>query len=250
MLRRARAQAGLTLTDIAERTKIRPGILTDVEEDAHDRLPALTYTLGFVKAYARTVGLDPAAIGERYRRESQKMDPMPTIVDLQPLEAKRLPSPGLVALTAAVVVLVLGGLWLWGSGIFDRGVPAPAAPPATLATAPGAAPPAGSAAAPVADAAPAAADHSADQVTLVANDEVWLRVADGNEIFYTGILKAGDKLDLPRARAWKLRTGRAGALDVKVGARALPPLGGPVQQLHDLSLAPADLLAGAQATAG
>lgn len=248
VLRRARTRAGLSLADIAERTKVRPGILSDVEADAHDRLPALTYALGFVKAYARTVGLDPVAIGERYRRESQKMDPMPTIVDLQPLEAKRLPSAGLVALTAAVVVLILGGLWLWGTGVLTRsGGTAPDAAPVTTAAP---ATPAPGAAAGATSGAAVAADHSADQVTLIANDEVWLRIADGNEIFHTGTLKAGDRLELPRARAWKLRTGRAGALEVKVGDRTLPPLGGPVQQLHNLSLAPADLLARAQASAG
>lgn len=242
-LRQAREAAGLTLAEIAERTKIRPGILTDLEEDAHDRLPALTYTLGFIKAYARSVQLDPVEAAERYRQQSQKADPIPTIVDLQPLEAKRLPSGRLVAGATVAVLLLLGGFWLWGSGLFEP------ANPMLEASAPSAV---NSADAEVEDTALAATEAEAPTpvggaVTIAANDEVWLRIADGNEVFFTGILKAGETLELPDGRAWKLRTGRAGALGVKVGGQSLPPLGGPAQQVRDLSLQPADLLAASRA---
>jgi transcriptional regulator with XRE-family HTH domain len=106
-LRAARARAGLSLDAVAERTKVRPGVLRLIEDDAHDRLPALTYTLGFVKAYARTVGLDAAAAAERYRRESQKGEPVPAVIDLKPLDAQRRPSSRLVWRSAGLVLLAL-----------------------------------------------------------------------------------------------------------------------------------------------
>lgn len=241
-LRRAREAAGLKLTEVAERTKIRPGILTDIEADAHDRLPALTYSLGFVKAYARTVGLDPVAAGERYRRESHKGDPVPTMVDLQPLEEKRLPSRKLLTGSILALLVLLAGFWAWGAGWLTGAPPAPPQAPATpeVEVEPGSV-----------EVTPEAAPvDSSAPVTITAKEEVWLRIADGDEAFFMGTMTPGQTMTLPPGRAWMLRTGRVGALDVKVGDKAIPPLGGAAEQVRNLSLKAEDLLARQSQSAG
>jgi cytoskeleton protein RodZ len=237
-LKRAREQAGLTLAQVADRTKVRPGILKEIEADDHERLPALTYSLGFVKAYARTVGLDPVAVGERYRVESQKGDPVPTMVDLQPLEAQRLPSGRVVAASVGVLLLLIALFWAWGAGWFTQSPPAAPETPAQETAPAEPEPEEGSAASATAQAADPAAP-----VTLAAREEVWLRISDGEETFFMGTLAKGQSMALPAGRAWQLRTGRAGALDVKVGGVQIPPLGGPAEQVRALSLKPEDLLA-------
>ncbi len=63
-LRHARERLGLSLRDIAERTKIRTSILGAIENNEVDHLPPPIFTRGFVKAYAREVGLDPQAFAE------------------------------------------------------------------------------------------------------------------------------------------------------------------------------------------
>jgi cytoskeletal protein RodZ len=63
-LRRARERLGLSLRDIADRTKIRASILAAIERNEIDRLPPPIFTRSFVKAYAREVGLDPHAFAE------------------------------------------------------------------------------------------------------------------------------------------------------------------------------------------
>jgi cytoskeleton protein RodZ len=245
-LQRAREAAGLTLVEIAERTKVRPGILSEIEADDHDRLPALTYSLGFVKAYARTVGMDPVAAADRYRLESQKGDPVPTMVDLQPLEAKRLPSAKLVAASVGLLLLLVAGFWAWGAGWL---APAPPAEPGAEVAAAEAVP-----AEPETEAedpaVPAVAVPAAGApVTLTAREEVWLRISDGDETLFMGTMSAGQSMALPPGRAWQLRTGRAGVLDVKVGTVQIPPLGGAAEQVRNLSLKPEDLLARQAATA-
>ena len=58
-LRHARERLGLSLRDISNGTKIRTSILSSIERNEIDRLPPPIFTRGFVKAYAREVGLDP-----------------------------------------------------------------------------------------------------------------------------------------------------------------------------------------------
>jgi transcriptional regulator with XRE-family HTH domain len=222
-LQRARQAAGLSLEDVAARTKVRPGILAQIEADAHDRLPALTYTLGFLKAYARTVGLDPEAVAARYRRESQKGDPVPSFVELEPLEERRLPSRGLLIASLLAGLLLLLGLLVWAL------VPDPL-PETPAGSAPAAAP---TPATPTAVAAPATSGAQvpapADApVRLTALDDVWIRVRDtasGDRLF-EGVLAKGQTFDVPPGRALVLRAGRAGALQVSIGGEQLPPLGG------------------------
>jgi cytoskeleton protein RodZ len=63
-LRLARERLGLSLRDVADRTKIRTTILGAIENNDVDHLPPPIFTRGFVKAYAREVGLDPQAFSE------------------------------------------------------------------------------------------------------------------------------------------------------------------------------------------
>lgn len=65
-LRHAREQLGLSLREVADRTRIRVAILEAIENHDDERLPPPVFTRGFVKAYAREVGLDPQAAAARY----------------------------------------------------------------------------------------------------------------------------------------------------------------------------------------
>lgn len=65
-LREAREHKGLTLEKLASTTKICPKILTALEAGAIDNLPPTFFTRGFLKAYAKEVGLDPTATADRY----------------------------------------------------------------------------------------------------------------------------------------------------------------------------------------
>lgn len=248
-LRRAREQAGITIAELAERTKVRPGILASIEADAHDRLPAMTYAIGFVKAYARTVGLDPEDVAERFRRESRRAEPVPSVVDVEPLDARRLPGRPLLVAAGAGVLAVLGLLVALGLGLFEDPPPPPppAAPEATVAATPSPSAPSTGANGPV-----AAGPVADGPVRLVARDDVWIRVQEGprGERLFEGTLAKGEALDIPPGRPWLLRAGRAGALEVSIGGEPLPPLGGAGEVLAAQSLLPEDLRARAAAFGG
>jgi hypothetical protein len=65
-LRRRREVQGLTIDALSRITKISRTSLAAIETSDVQRLPAPIYTRGFVKAYAREVGLDPERTADEY----------------------------------------------------------------------------------------------------------------------------------------------------------------------------------------
>jgi transcriptional regulator with XRE-family HTH domain len=121
-LRQAREHLDLDLEDIAQATHVRAAYIDALERLDLDQLPARAFAAGYVKAYARALGLDPAAVVERFKRESPGDEP-----ELHaPFGAqfrRRARSGGLVA-TAAVVILGLAG---WNLVVRVKTAPRPAA---------------------------------------------------------------------------------------------------------------------------
>lgn len=272
MLAAARTARGMELADIARDTRVPLRHLKALETDDHSGLPALPYAIGFVKAYARAVGLDGEAMAVQFRTETSKQPHSPVAPSFEPLDGRRLPSSGLVMVSILVVVLFIAGLSAWGAGMFDPVPPAvvaeapatadaaiadastadPAADPAALSGPAGAAAPATSEAAltptpdPAALAAALPPAGGGDTVVLTAREEVWVRIADraAGITARIGVMAPGESFTVPAGQpGLRLTTGKAGALAVTVGGRAIPPLGGPVDVLRNVSLAPADLLA-------
>jgi hypothetical protein len=56
LLRKLRESSGLTLGEIAHRTKISPMRLDQIEQEMFERLPASVYLRGFVLEYAKVLG--------------------------------------------------------------------------------------------------------------------------------------------------------------------------------------------------
>ncbi len=65
-LRDHREQKGVSLTDVSQETRISLPVLTAIEEDAYERMPAMAFCRGFYSLYADYLELDTASILERY----------------------------------------------------------------------------------------------------------------------------------------------------------------------------------------
>ena len=253
LLAAARQAAGIDLIDLARESRVPIRHLKAIEADSHASLPALPYTIGFVKTFAKAVGLDSEAVAAQFRAETSKTAAVPTAPSLEPLDERRVPSRSIVIASIAAIALIIAGLSVWGAGAFD---PAPQAAPAIVVAAPeavpeavpealggdvGIAPPA----APGAVAAPLVG-VAGGPVVLTANEDVWIKVYDKatRTSAKIGILKTGESFAVPAdPPGMLLWTGKAGALTVSVGGKPLPPLGGPVETVRDVSLSAADLLA-------
>ena len=263
LLAEARAAAGRDLADLARETRVPLRHLMAIEADDHEALPALPYALGFVKTFARSVGLNPESVGAQFRAETRLTPHVPAAPSLEPLDESRLPSQGLAFAGLAVLVLVIGGLGLYGSGVLD---PVPSAPQVATpapdaidtATVEASAPtPAPAAAAPGASAAAAmpATIPTSGPVTLTARTDVWVKIysrTTGRKAFQ-GLMVAGSIYKVPEDNGpLVLRAGRAGEIEVNVAGVKLPPLGGSVETVDGVVLtapALAERFAGSAAAA-
>jgi len=238
-LREHREAQGLSLDEVAQRTRVPRRHLVLIEDGQYAQLPAATYSAGFVKAYARLLGLDAQALSDQFRRESAATVVRPERPEpYEPADPGRTPPFG-VALMALLVALVAGLGFLYWRGSRDQ--------PAELA-ARGPAPEASVAAAGPAPAAPTAAVSAAapsgGPVVIGAAQEVWIKVAAGERTLFMGTLKPGNRFEVPAdAIDPMLTTGRPGDTLITVGATPIPPVGDPDRAAHDVSLKADALLA-------
>jgi cytoskeletal protein RodZ len=107
-LRAAREFRGLTLQDVADSTRIRQGYIEALESLRVEDLPSRPFTIGYVKSYARLLGLDGDAAVDRFKLDVPD--------DSEPLRApvgvrhERDPRLGLIL---ALGVLVVAAIVLW-----------------------------------------------------------------------------------------------------------------------------------------
>ena len=57
-LRQAREERGISISEVAEQTRISPLYIKSIEEDNYKPLPGGIFNKGFLKSYARYVGYD------------------------------------------------------------------------------------------------------------------------------------------------------------------------------------------------
>ena len=249
-LRSAREAQGMSLDDVATKTRVPIRHLEHIERGEWDSLPATTYCVGFARSYANAVGLNGSEVGNELREQlgghghghgGSKPAAGPALYE--PADPARVPPRSLALIAAAVALLLVVGYFIWRSGKTDEtdiGQAEVAAVAASPIVAPTPAPLAGPPPAPAAATGP---------VVLTATEDVWLRVyeANGGPRLREGMLKTGERYEVPAtAQRPLIRTGRPDGLRVTVGQTPIPALGPPERAISDVSLLPADLMARAQ----
>jgi len=127
-LRAARLRRGDEIAQVSRALKIRKDHLEAVESSRLEDLPGKTYAIGFVRSYARHLGLDDAQFVERFKREvsgradEHHREPAPIHQDERHLPYGWRLIGGVVA-----VLLIWGGYRLFSSG-GDTNQPVPPAP--------------------------------------------------------------------------------------------------------------------------
>lgn len=121
-LKAVRHDRGLTLDEVAEHTRVRRGYLEAIEEMRLDALPSRPFTIGYIRAYATALGLDPDLAIERFRTDEPVLE-----------EALRAPvglpddkDPRVAAFLIGALVII-AAIVLWN--VAQRAMTAAAPPP-------------------------------------------------------------------------------------------------------------------------
>src|SRR6185312_9667145 len=129
-LRTAREAKGLSLEDVAAQTRIPQRHLASIETADWDNLPAPTYTIGFAKSYASTVGLDRTEIGDQLREEmgGQRFASSQSEVIEAADPARTMPKWLVISAVVAVFFLIVLMSWLNHRSLEQTGEAPPSAP--------------------------------------------------------------------------------------------------------------------------
>lgn len=246
-LRLAREAAGLSLADVATRTRITQRHLEAIEKSEFSELPGRTYVTGFARAYARAVDLPEADIAASIRRELEEdqYGARPAYEAYEPTDPARLPTARLTW-TLVIVTLLLAsayGVWRFLSVEPDEALIAAQNRAAEASEAPAAVAP--TKAAPTKTGAPVAANAPV-VLSAVGSAEVWIGFDDAagkTENWRT--LDPGETYEVPAAYIdqFTLRTSRPQALKITVGGRDVGAIGAADTLVKSISLKPADLVA-------
>ena len=232
-LRAGRERLGLSLAEVASRTRVPLRHLEAIEAADFAGLPSVTYAIGFVRSYARAIGADEVKLAHDTRIEvANTVRPTPAYEPYEIADPKRVPSRGLVILATGllIAVVVLAILWFATSSFLGRSGET-AAP--TVAAAPSPVP------------SPSPTPVAGGQVRLTANDDIWMKVYDAaGKTLYIGTLKPGESFDVPPdANNPMINIGRPDKLTVTLNGSAVAPLGTGERAIKDVPVGAAALAA-------
>jgi cytoskeleton protein RodZ len=116
-LRAARERLAWPLPDVAQSLHIRASYLAALEEGHLGLLPSNAYALGFLRAYASALGLDPEEMLRRFRAEAADVSRRTELAFPAPVPERGLPAGAVVLLGLLLAVGVyIGWYRLSGEG--------------------------------------------------------------------------------------------------------------------------------------
>lgn len=145
----ARERLGWTLPDIAAHLRIRLSFLAAIEQGRLEQLPGTAYAIGFVRTYAKALGLEPDEIARRFRSEVAEVSRKPDLAFPAPVPERGVPAGAVVMLGAVLAIGAYIG-WYKATGekpgmepvrpvperLAELATPAPPAPAAPAAVSP------------------------------------------------------------------------------------------------------------------
>jgi cytoskeletal protein RodZ len=238
-LRREREIRGISLKEIADATKISKRFLEAIERNDHKTLPAPVFTRGFVREYARYLGLNSdemvsrynyAAAGDDRIEQSQHLERLVQVQSPARPPRKGIPPPyariDRNVIILLLIVAALGGAFYWAlrhrrATAAETEVPPPPALKPAIAAAPKPEP---------------QPEPVAEMLKLQIDleDDSWITLdADGKTVL-NGRMRRGEHRAVEAKDSFHFRTiGNAGGVTLTLNDVKLPPVGRDGQVVHD-----------------
>jgi len=215
----ARRQAGLTVTQVSQQTRIRESIIRDIEQGDFATCGGDFYARGHIRSIAGAVGTDPVPLISEYDADHGPVGAMRAADVFQPskpIKIRERRSPSLALIVALLLLAVIGfGAYRLVSSRHHSGHPAaaptvqPTVHPVTTATP-----------------SPTFSPTPSDLVIKVAAgpEDCWVlltRAGDGSQIFM-GVVPAGSSMTWTEKEAVDIRLGNPAAIVLTVNGQRQP----------------------------
>lgn len=225
-LAQARREAGLSVTQVSQQTRIRESIVAAIEHDDFAPCGGDVYARGHVRSIAGVVGIDPAPLIGEYDQEHGAPGGMRAAQIFESATPIKIREPRNLHLGRILVVLLLAAIGFGAYRLVAGGTPgsraatAPAVrPTVAVTTAPRTAP--SVTASPVATRKPAPPRQAV--IRLAAASDCWVGVtsASGNSL-YQGIVPAGQSMTFTEKQRVSMVIGNPPGVTLTVNGKALP----------------------------
>ena len=234
-LRQQREIRNINLREISDNTKIGMRYLEALEEDRFEVLPAPIFAKGFLREYAKYVGLDADEVVNYYLAAEQRRrfdlgveeppPPRPTRPAVLPHDRAR----RFAWIGVGLLVLLLVALAVWlvrrGGGREEASAPPASAPPVS---APVPAPP------PAASPPRAPADSGPFVVNLSFTAECWVEAVVDGDRRISELRVQGESMKIEARQSVVLTLGNAGSVRVDVNGKPVRVTESPGQVVRDL----------------
>ena len=237
ILREARERKNVSLDDIEDTTKIKKRYLLAMEMEEWSRMPGKAYAKGFLRTYARYLGLDEQSMSEMYeasvaaqaadspdahtdrkRKNKSKSEKLrkPDEVDLHNKPRKNM----IYVLCILSVAVLTFSVWAYKRYYLDDFEAEIPMQPAIVQPQPEPEPEPD-----IVETIPEKAVYTAFAVKLEATEDCWLRLSDGDTLVYEGTMRTGEIREYEDKGRVDIRIGNAGGVTVTLNGVEIPSLG-------------------------
>lgn len=229
--RSAREARGLTLSNVAEQIYIRSVYLNAIEHEDWSSIGAPVYVRGFIRTYARFLGLDAESAVERFNQSVPPERPHAAATSTSSERERAGRRPSLLAIAGTLIALALVAFvgYEWWSFSQNGSNAAHIGAQSSLAAQP--------AASPAGSEPPAAANASAEpspaatkrpvlhhQLAVRLTQRSWVRVVVDGSTKIEGLFPAGTVRTFT-GRVADVRAGNAAGVTISVDGRPASPMG-------------------------
>lgn len=213
-LKEARLKQGITLEMVEDETKIRKFYLESLEKGRYDALPPEVYAVGFMKRYAKFLGLSEREMVEEFKQEAYPVENGADFIIDEPRKPEKqinIPWKNIAAgILFLVVVIWLGGFVVdYISDYTTRSTPVQPSPAVTDIT-------------PPAEETPA---EPTAELIIKATQKCWLSVMVDEEPAFTGILNPGEEKIFTGKEKVFIKAGNSGGINLNYNSEDLGAFG-------------------------
>jgi len=223
MITKARRDAGFSIDDLSDATNIRSALLREMEADQFTNCGGETYARGHLRNIAKKLNIDAQPFLETY--EAEQGQSVRSIQDLwvenslmeEPGEPRKVSWKVLAGISIASL-LVIGLAQVIFTSSSESPIPTPITTSTTTTPAPD-------------EQTEIVSDGTKVDIVITASrGRSYLLVSDEQgQVLFDGQISQGEEKIYSSTSKLTLKVGNAGALDLKVNGKAVPPIGTPGQ---------------------